>query len=162
LQQTLIRIDVPVYVSYSVALVRDRNLISMPIGDLKHLRAGHIAGANYARKITQGFSEIWTGETPEQLLEMLVHDRVDLVVLGEETANKVLASKQVDRIFRLAQSPGVVCFYHYLHDKHAALVPRFEEALRRILGDIGDDPCAPPENGLLEEGNEIAYHAEAS
>jgi len=162
LHKTLIRVEVPVVIARSVALVRDPKHASVPFDELKHLRAGHVAGANFASKLTQGFSEVWRTETPEQLVDMLKHNHVDLIVLGEETAKRLLGQMNSDDIFPLSASLGEICFYHYLHRKHAALVPKVELVLKRILGGDVDDPCAPPKNGFLEGKDLASLDAESS
>ncbi|GAB4512607.1 MAG: transporter substrate-binding domain-containing protein [Roseibium sp.] len=162
LHETLIRVEVPVFISRSIAFVRKPEFASVPLDDLKHLRAGHVSGANFARKFTEGFAEIWRTETPEQLVDMLKRDRVDLIILGEATAQRLSREIGMNGIFPLSASLGEVCFYHYLHQKHAALVPRVEQALRRITGGEAVDPCAPSENGLLEGSDVASRDAESS
>lgn len=130
---SLLRVDVPVIVARTFAYANKRQLRGKSFTQLRHLRVGHISGARFASELAEGFAEIWTADTPEQLFEMLRRDRVDLVIAGEGTGWRIIRDKNLEDVFPLGPSLHEVAFYHYLHEKHVDLVPRIEAVLRRML-----------------------------
>ncbi|KZM49265.1 hypothetical protein [Labrenzia sp. OB1] len=132
--RTLIRVDVPVAVSHISAFTRNPQLLGKSLSELQYLRAGHISGARFGHELTEGFSEVWTAEKPEQLLEMLVRDRVDVVVISESSGQRLIREMGLSDVFSLQPPLKEVAFYHFLHEKHADLVPQLEDVLRRQLG----------------------------
>ncbi|TYC65250.1 hypothetical protein FMN63_22795 [Stappia sp. BW2] len=138
---SLLRVDVPVIVARTFAYANKRELRGKSFKQLRHLRIGHVSGARFAAKLADGFAEIWTAETPEQLFEMLRRDHVDLVIAGEGTGRRVIRDKKLEGVFPLRPSLREVEFYHYLHERHVDLVPRIEAVLRRMLSVIaGEEP----------------------
>jgi len=133
LHETLIRVEVPVVVARTFAYTDKPELKGKSLSELEHLRAGHVAGARFAGELAKGFAEVWPAETPEQLFEMLHRDRIDLVILGESTGNRLIGEMALTEVFPLQPSLETVEFYHFLHEKHAALVPRIEAVLRRMM-----------------------------
>jgi ABC-type amino acid transport substrate-binding protein len=131
--ESLIRVDVPVVVARTFAYANRLELKGKSFANMKHLRVGHVAGAFFAQELSAGFAEIWAAETPEQLFEMLQRNRIDLVIVGEGTATRVIRELKIDGVFALRPSLQEVAFYHFLHEKHAGLVPRIEAALKRVL-----------------------------
>jgi ABC-type amino acid transport substrate-binding protein len=150
--ESLIRVDVPIIEARTYAYASKPELRGKPFGELKHLRIGHVAGARFASELADGFSEVWTAETPEQLFEMLLRDRLDLVIVGEGTGRRVIREREIKEVFHLTPSLRTVSFYHYLHEKHAALVPRIEAVLRRQLEE--EREARPDDNVPGEEAPE--------
>ncbi|POF31766.1 type 2 periplasmic-binding domain-containing protein [Roseibium marinum] len=137
--KTLIRVDVPVVVARIFAFTRNPQLQGKSLSELKYLRAGHVGGARFAGELAEGFLEVWTAEEPEQLFEMLLRDRIDVVVVGEDTGNRLIREMGLTDVYPLQPSLGEIAFYHFLHVKHADLVPLIEDVLRRRLEDAEGD-----------------------
>jgi len=136
---SLIRVDVPIIVARTFAYTNQPDLKGKSIDEVRHLRVGHVAGARFSRDLSKGFSEVWAAETPEQLFEMLLRNRIDLVIVGEATGRRIIRSQKLEGVFPLRPSWQDVAFYHYLHEKHAVLVPKIEEVLKRMLRETGEE-----------------------
>ncbi|GAB2183261.1 substrate-binding periplasmic protein [Roseibium sp. LAB1] len=130
---SLLRVDVPIILARTFAYANKRQFRGKSFKQLKHLRVGHVSGARFAAELASGFAEVWTADTPEQLFEMLQRDRIDLVIAGEATGRRVIRDKNLDGVFPLRPSLHEVAFYHYLHERHAELVPKIEAVLRKML-----------------------------
>lgn len=158
--ESLIRVDVPIVVARTYAYAVKPDLRGKSFEELKPLRIGHVAGARFAVELANGFTEIWTAETPKQLFEMLRRDRIDLVIAGEGTARRLSRELEMPEVFPLGPSLHTVAFYHFLHVRHADLVPKIEEVLLRQLKDAEgqqteDDPqgaTSPDERVLHKTG----------
>jgi len=138
LHDSLIRVDVPIIVARTFAYTNQPGLRGKSVDGLKHLRVGHVAGARFSSDLSTGFSEVWAAETPEQLFEMLLRNRLDLVIVGEGTGRRIIRSQKLEGVFALSPSLQEVAFYHYLHEKHAGLVPKIEAVLKRMLRETGE------------------------
>ncbi|PVB61026.1 hypothetical protein DCO57_13855 [Labrenzia sp. 011] len=136
---TLIRVDVPVMVARIFAYTRNGQLQGQSLSELKYLRAGHVSGARFAGEMAEGFSEVWTAETPGQLFEMLIRDRIDVVIIGESTGKRLIGEMGLTDVFPLQHSLKEIAFYHFLHVRHAELVPLIEDALRQGTPDRDGD-----------------------
>jgi polar amino acid transport system substrate-binding protein len=71
--------------------------------------------------------------TTEQAFMMLAHNRVDLVIADANQAADLLPNYPDIKML----SPAVDSFpvYHYLHKKHADLVPKLEAVLQQMIAD---------------------------
>lgn len=149
--ESLIRVDVPIVVARTYAYASNPELRGKSFDMLRHLRVGHVAGARFAAELADGFSEVWTAETPEQLFEMLRRDRIDLVIAGEGTGQRIIRERGMSGVFPLLPSLRSIAFYHFLHESHADLVPKIEEVLRRQMDEAekdtsGDDKLQLPDH----------------
>ncbi|MHA7772079.1 substrate-binding periplasmic protein [Roseibium sp. M-1] len=133
LHESLIRVDVPVVVARTFAYTNKQELMGKSFGELRHLRVGHVAGARFAQALSKDYAEVWTADEPEQLFEMLQRDRIDLVIVGEGTGRRIIRDLKMEGVFPLRPSLEEISFYHYLHQKHAGLVPKIEAVLKRMM-----------------------------
>lgn len=147
---TLVRVEVPIVTSRTFAYTNKAELRGKRPEELYRLRAGHVDGARYAIKLAEKFSEVWTARTPEQLFDMLHYGRIDIVIVSEQTGRQMI--EQFDKagmFFALQPSLSEVQYYHYLHEKHAHLVPRIEAVLRNLLhGDADPNDESLERSGL--------------
>jgi polar amino acid transport system substrate-binding protein len=127
----LTRIDVPI-------LQIDIRIFScnpdlLDANSVKQKRWGRINGARLLSKYTEGYDDVWLGDTFQELFGMLKLDRLDAVV-GPQIALDIY-SKREDRgcIEAVGGSLGQVDFFHYLHSKNGHLVPNVTRVLRDML-----------------------------
>jgi len=156
-KKSLVRVDVPIIVARTYAFAVKPELRGKSFNEIKHLRVGHVAGARFAVELARGFTEIWTAETPEQLFEMLRRDRIDLVIAGEGTGQRLSRELDMSEVFVLRPSLRTVAFYHFLHESHVDLVPKIEKVLRRQLQEeAGDMPVE--ETSEPADGDSVILH----
>lgn len=142
LYDSLVRVKVPIVMVRTFAYTNKPELLGKQFSELKHLRIGYVIAVRFTQKLAEGFAETWEAETPEQLFEMLQRDRVDLVMVSDVEGNRAISQMELSNVFPLASSQRDVPFFHFLHIKHADLVPQIETVLRRrgSGGDTGDRP----------------------
>ncbi len=151
---SLLRVDVPIILARTFAYTNKPQLRGKSFKQLRHLRVGHVAGARFAAELADGFAEVWTADTPEQLFEMLQRDRIDLVIAGESTGRRIIRDRKLVGVFPLRPSLQEVAFYHYLHEKHADLVPRIEAVLKRMLAvPVGEETDGVGETTPEKDGH---------
>lgn len=133
---TLIRVDVPLFDAPVLAYASNPGFRKQTFDGLKAtggVRVGFVAGHIYAKNLSEGFAEVWIAEDPKQLMDMLKHDRIDLAIISEDVGNRAVEAQAFRKAFTLASPAGLISAYHYLHIRHAELVPRVEDALRATL-----------------------------
>lgn len=130
---TQVRIEVPV--SYEEAAVYATRTDIVPNGyaSLQPYVIGHIAGIGYLETRLQGMRTD-TATNVESLFRKLEMGRTDVVVDSRFNSCliKTLGLRKVQLLHpSLETAPG----FHFLHMRHAALVPRVTAVLRRMAAD---------------------------
>jgi ABC-type amino acid transport substrate-binding protein len=140
----LVRVDVPLLSVVTYGYTTRPELRNLSLPDLELLRAGHVRGAVFGETAARGFAEVWAADEPEQLFEMLKQGRLDLVFVREVRAREMIARFELEDAYPIPASRKTYPFYHYLHERHRALVPRVENALRKVMstggGHVGEEP----------------------
>ena len=99
---------------------------------MKNTRVGHLQGLEQLDDYTKDFRHVWKAETFRELFEMLAAGKLDAVV-SEEMASKIeIEALELDNIVALEKSMTPVYPFHFLHEKHADLVPKITEVLREM------------------------------
>lgn len=70
---------------------------------------------------------------PKQAFEMLLRQRVDLVILARPIAEQILKNKQFQQVSSSVKPIEKIHVYHYLHNKHQAIVPALTLSLSQLL-----------------------------
>jgi polar amino acid transport system substrate-binding protein len=119
----------------SVLLYAYSNNPAITISDNQSLKAYRIAYLRGVKSIEKQFSgfNLEPVTSIQQAFTMLVHNRVDIVITGDEAGaidNLPLAKMGVKKLM-----PPVYQFsvYHYLNKKHQQLIPKLEAILTKII-----------------------------
>ncbi len=118
-----------------VAFARQHGLTLNGWNDLQPHRVGFITGWKMFEAHAAGARIVNRVETPEQLFKMLAQDRIDLALYTLADGQALVRRLGLNGIQALAPSLRDVDLYLYLHQRHAALVPRLAQALRDMKAD---------------------------
>ena len=139
LHPSLHRVGVPL-VPFAVTVFVDSSRISQDMmGNLPNLRVGHLAGAVRLERLTQSFSDVWQATSNKELFEMLAAGHLDAVV-SDSVAGRIALNQLGLRGIGEMEPPLVRDnLYHFLHEKHAHLVPKVTRALEAMeqSGELG-------------------------
>lgn len=134
----LIRIPVPVYQLELTAFVRDPQLKPAQWADLQSLLVSYMAGMfSVEAKLRQHQVKALTAAlTMEQALQYVAKGRVDVAVLPGPEAEYVL--RQLPSLQLQAVLPALeqLPMYHYIHQKHQALVGPLTAQLKDIMAPV--------------------------
>lgn len=130
---SLVRVNVPLGTLATYGFTNRPELKDLSATDLKNYRAGYVRGALFAENAAKGSREVWALESASQLFSMLDQKRLDIVYTAEAPAKKIIAQLGAEGIYPIPATHKQYAFYHYLHERHRHLVPRIEDALRRLL-----------------------------
>ncbi|RVT48147.1 transporter substrate-binding domain-containing protein [Rheinheimera sediminis] len=128
----MLRIDVPIGYVRITAFSRDPQLQINHWQDLSAFRVDVLRGIYLAKINMQGlvYTEV---NSVSQAIQRLLSDRTDVVVaLGDET-EKLLKQQATQGIYTITPDLAKTQIYHYVHQRHAALVPQLEAALRQLV-----------------------------
>ncbi len=134
----LIRIPVQVYQLELTAFVRDPQLKPAHWVDLQPLRVAYLAGmlSVEARLKQHQVKALTAALTLEQALQYVAKGRVDVAVLPKAEAEYVL--RQLPNLQLQAVLPALeqLPMYHYIHQKHQALVGPLTTQLQQIMAPV--------------------------
>lgn len=127
----MIRVKVPIGYIRITAFSRDpsmqiKNWQSLGIWQVDVLRGIYLAKINMQG---QKYTEV---NTIPQAIKRLSSGRADIaVLLGDET-EWLLKQQPYQGIYAIAPDLAKTQIFHYVHERHAALVPKLEAALRQL------------------------------
>jgi ABC-type amino acid transport substrate-binding protein len=134
----LIRIPVQVYQLELTAFVRDPQLKPAQWADLPSLRVSYMAGmlSVEARLKQHQVKALTAALTLEQALQYVAKGRVDVAVLPRAEAEYVL--RQLPNLKLQVVLPALeqLPMYHYIHQKHQALVGPLTAQLQQIMAPV--------------------------
>jgi polar amino acid transport system substrate-binding protein len=133
LAPSLLRIDVPISYEETAVYATRRDFVPNGFASLQPFLIGHIAGVRYFEQRLQGMR---TDPAPnlEALFRKLELGRTDLVT--ESRFNGCLIKQLgLTRVQLLQPSLEILPGFHFIHNKHAALVPRITAVLRKMDAD---------------------------
>ena len=129
---SLLRLEPPIYALSAQAFwLSGRKLPLQRREDLANFSLVYMRGVHYAEELAKGLSRATATTSPEQMFRMLAARRVEVVVDAALSAQQCAKQLQLD----IEESPVLLRYevYHFLHPRHAALVPRLSEALRQLI-----------------------------
>jgi ABC-type amino acid transport substrate-binding protein len=129
---SLVRVPTPVFYFEATAFTRELHFRVDGWQSLKGYRIGIERGMVYAENGTRGFPRVLSVDSPDSLFRLLELGRVDLVVYSDLNGIYMIHKQGLTSIRAL--SPGIerIEAYHYLHEKHASLVPKLDEIFKSM------------------------------
>lgn len=131
LYPNLIRVPDPVGEIVYVAFVKAADKKNVTLKEIKNLQVGIMQGFKAAEEITEGWEGVYSSRSWDNLLDQLVSNRLDVVLAPQR-----IECFQGERMKRDGIEVGPVLatipLYHYLHSKHAYLVPAISEQLKEM------------------------------
>jgi polar amino acid transport system substrate-binding protein len=100
---------------------------------IKDYQVGIVRGVGSSEAGTNGMSDVHRATSLEELVRMLDRERFDLLVTDLFSGKVEIRRQQLDsRIRPLLPPLERIYIYHYLHERHRALVPHIEAVLREM------------------------------
>lgn len=129
---TLIQVPVPMHPLIGAAFSMDRSIKIESWEDLKPYDIGVMRGVPFYEKPTEGMDRTYANDY-KQLFNMLVHDRVDIVVGTTFSSRKTIAENYPHQeIMKHKANLIYIDTFHYLHEKNKDLVPLIQASLQEM------------------------------
>ncbi len=134
----LIRIPVQVYQLELTAFVRTSWLKPTHWADLQMMRVTYMAGmlSVEARLQQHQIKAATVALTLEQALQYVAKGRVDVAVLPKAEAEYVLQQMKVRQVQAVQPALELLPMYHYIHQKHQALVGPLTAQLEKLIAPV--------------------------
>lgn len=130
----LIRVDVPINFLDGVAYTCNPSLTVKDWDDLHDLRIGVRLGIRFAEQATRGMPNVTYANDYDKLFDLLVLHRLDVVISSRQVGYSQSRRPGCEKLRSLEPPLESLPLYHYLHKRHAELVP----AITRILQQMTD------------------------
>jgi len=137
---TLIRVPTPINYIEPTAFSKRSNFSVSGCSDLKEHRIGIIRGVKHAENCTEGMKKVHIVNNSRLLMQILHKDRVDIVITARINGLLQIKELNLDSIYAMSPPLSREPVYHYLHEKHEALVPKINLVFKEMK-----------ENGTLEK-----------
>lgn len=133
----LIQVPTSINTLPGLAFSRHKQIDINGWSSLKPYRLGIQGGIKFAERGTKDMQPIVV-DTNHQLFRMLNSGRIDIAIASEVNGLKTLADLKLTHIHILQPPIEEFPLYHYLHKRHAALVPKLDAVLKamRARGEI--------------------------
>ncbi len=136
---TLIRVPTPINYIEPTAFAKRMKFSVSGCADLKEHRIGIVRGVKHAEDCTQGMKNVHIVNNSRLLMQILHRERVDIVITARINGLLQIKELNLDSIHALSPPLSREPVYHYLHEKHEALVPKINRVFKEMQ-----------ENGTLE------------
>jgi polar amino acid transport system substrate-binding protein len=130
----LAQVKVPINEFDAVVITRDKQFIPDGWTSLAPYTIGYHRGIVIFEQRTAGMRAD-PAPTNELVLRKLQTGRTDIAVMPEADGRDLLAAMRGHSLAILFPAVERVPLYHYVHTRHASLVPRLEAALRAMQAD---------------------------
>ncbi len=130
----LIILPVPLLTYEIVIFTRGTNFIVNGWDSLRPFTIGYVRGIKIVRENTAGM-KTEAVPTMEQAMQKLIMGRTDVVVGNRASGLAALESLKIDDVRILAPALASFPVFHYVHKKHAAMVPALLAALHAMQAD---------------------------
>lgn len=128
----LIRIPVPIMTVEIMAYTAKKTFPIESWETLEKRRIGIKAGIRYAEMQTQGMPNVLRSTNHDTLFKLLAANRLDVVIATRSIHPAQGGKKYVDQFYVHEPPLAKLKLYHYLHKKHAELVPSITTILSRM------------------------------
>ncbi len=134
LHPSLRQVPVPTLDIEGYVFVKNEDRDTILQQDLSKLRVGRLNGVVQAELFSDGFEQLTTASSEEELFSMLAEGRLDAVV-GDSFDGPLHSAKLgLTNIVPLARPFQVEPMFHYVHEKHEHLVPEIANVLAAMRG----------------------------
>mgnify|MGYP003875257723 FL=1 len=130
---TTIRVPTPYYYLETMPFIaKQRNISIEEASDLQHYSIVKVRGVKHTNNITKGLSNVYEANSTDNMLRLVETGQVDIALTN--TIDGILALKKlgISNVTPLKKPLAVLPLYHYLHEKHKALVPIIDQEIRRL------------------------------
>jgi len=146
--ENLIRVPTAIYTNHIAAFaVRDDIDVSLGWESVRSYRCASVIGYKYIEDRTQDFDHVFV-RTYEKLFNLIRFNRVDIGVAESFDAQITLREMGMSDIRMLNPPIATNPMYHYLHKKHADLVPQID----KVLQDMADEGRLETIRNEMESG----------
>ena len=130
---SLVQVQIPINFLEAAAFSKEHRFTASGWASLEGYSVGYVRGIVFAEQRADGLDAV-AAQDYESLWDMLETGDVD-VALMPRISGRVMAAERTSEIVDMEGVLEILFLYHYLHERHASLVPRLEAELKAMLLD---------------------------
>lgn len=132
------QVPVPNMELKGIVFVREEDKDRIAESDLSKLHVGYLDGIVQAIQFSEGFEDVWVGQSETELFQLLASGKLDAVVSDDIDGVLAMSKLGLTNVVPLGPPFKVEPMFHYLHEKNSHLVPKIAAVLAdmRRNGDI--------------------------
>ncbi|WDE07439.1 transporter substrate-binding domain-containing protein [Thalassomonas viridans] len=130
---TTIRVPTPYYYLETMPFVLKQGDIDISKAqDLENYSLVKVRGVKHTNNITAGLNRVYEVNSSEVMFKLLSSGKVDVALTNTLDGNLALERLGYKNIVAMDKPLAVLPLYHYVHEKHQALVPVIDQAIQRL------------------------------
>ena len=130
---TMLRVPTPYYYVETMAFVRaDSGIIIREPKDLQPYRVVRVRGVKHTNNVTADLSRVRDVDSTQMMLELLQNNQADVALTNHLDGLIMMKRYHFDNITGMPTHLGHLALYHYLHPKHAKLLPVIDTEFKRL------------------------------
>lgn len=131
----LLRVNVPLYMNSATATVRQGVAVPANVEALSKFKAvGIVRGIRHAEATTEGWRNVVVANNYVAAVRMLKEGMIDVLLGGDTAVIDAISSNHYDAGAFQRREVYSTPLYHYLHKRHAALLPKVQAELAKLRG----------------------------
>lgn len=129
---SLRRVPTSIFWFEATAFSKNKELKINGWESLRDLRIGIMRGMVYAEKGVKGLPRVTIVDKPGHLFKMLESDRIDVAIFSDINGLALIKELRLSSIQALKPPLERIEAFHYVHKKHAALVPKLDAIFQEM------------------------------
>jgi len=130
---TTIRVPTPYYYLETMAFIKKGSgIVINNKKDLSKYKLVKVRGVKHTNNITKGFSNVHDLNSTETMMKFLQAGRADVALTNTVDGMLVLKKFGIKNIVPIKKPLAVLDLYHYIHEKHKALVPKVDDVIKEL------------------------------
>jgi ABC-type amino acid transport substrate-binding protein len=130
---TVVRVETPYYYLETMGFIKEGSgIVIKSKADLARHKLVKVRGVKHTDNITAGLSNVTDINDTEQMMRFLRSGRADVALTNTVDGLLVLDKLGYDNIVPIEKPLAVLDLYHYIHEKHKALVPKVNAVVKEM------------------------------
>ncbi|MGE6648055.1 substrate-binding periplasmic protein [Shewanella colwelliana] len=130
---SMLRVPTPYYYLETMPFVRaDSGILIREPKDLQPYRVVKVRGVKHTNNITEGLPYVRDVDSTKMMFELLQNHQADVALTNNLDGQIMMQRYHFDDIAVMPNHLGRLALYHYLHPKHASLLPVIDAELKRL------------------------------
>ncbi|GIU42683.1 ABC transporter substrate-binding protein [Shewanella colwelliana] len=138
---TMLRVPTPYYYLKTMPFVRaDSGIVIRKPKDLQPYRVVKVRGVKHTNNITEGLPRVLDVDSTKMMFELLRSNKADVALTNHLDGQINIKRYHFGNISEMPAHLGHRVLYHYLHPKHARLLPVIDAEFKRLedAGELSD------------------------
>jgi len=112
--------------------IKGKNIVINSKKDLEKYNVVIVRGVQHTKDMTEGLTKVHVIDDSEQMMKFLESGRADVALTNTINGLKTLKKLNLTGVEHSPKPLDVLNLYHYIHEKNKDLVPKVDEAIKKM------------------------------